>query len=305
MTPLLANNLKVQAELLQLLTALNDAGVEPVVLKGVPLVRALYGRLDGRFIGDNDLLVIPEQLHAALATLKSLGYRARAEYPELALRHDGRASFVRDRPRPARIDLHLSAFEPRLYPVPAAEVWAEREAFELDGCSARVLGKPAALLHLAAHFVQHHCAERRVLGDVARAWNEWGDPALQPRLRDLARHWGLIDTLMFSLWAAVDLGLLQRGTPAFPAPRASALRRVLPSHELFNGRSPYLRAALMAALIEARHWPAFARSYLIPPASKLDNLRAGASPVQRAWVYGARLLRPLLGTGSLQLRDEA
>lgn len=305
MTPLLANNLKVQAELLQLLAALDDAGVQPVVLKGVPLVRAVYGRLDARFIGDNDLLVTAEQLDPALATLSSLGYRPRAAYPEIELQHDGRTSFVRAAAAAAHVDLHLSAFEPRLFPVPAELVWAEREGVELEGRRTSVLSKPAALLHLAAHFVQHHCAERRVLVDVARAWGAWGEPALQPRLRELAQCWGLMDPLMFSLWAAADLGLLRRTAPGFPAPRAVALRCVLPSHQLFTARSPYLRAALMAALIDARYWPGLARSYLVPPAGKIANLGAAASPARRAWVYGARLLRPLLGTGSLHLRDEA
>lgn len=53
----LAHNLALEAELRRTVGALARESIHVIVLKGVPLVRRPYGRLDARPITDNDLLV--------------------------------------------------------------------------------------------------------------------------------------------------------------------------------------------------------------------------------------------------------
>ena len=66
-------NLVVEEEIRTLIEALRAADVRPILLKGPPLVRWLYGR-DARSSSDVDLLVAPAQLGAAEDTLAGLGF---------------------------------------------------------------------------------------------------------------------------------------------------------------------------------------------------------------------------------------
>ncbi|MDQ6963628.1 MAG: nucleotidyltransferase family protein, partial [Mariprofundales bacterium] len=58
----------------EMLSALADAGVEVVVLRGMALAERLYPRVDLRVQSDIDLLVSPVAVEAALVVLRSLGF---------------------------------------------------------------------------------------------------------------------------------------------------------------------------------------------------------------------------------------
>ncbi len=68
-------NRRIAGQLQEILAALNAAGIEPVLLKGVAYLAAdLYRDPAARVIGDIDLLVLDDQLAAAVAALKAIGY---------------------------------------------------------------------------------------------------------------------------------------------------------------------------------------------------------------------------------------
>jgi hypothetical protein len=60
--------------------ALNDAGIRSASLKGPLLGEAIYGELGRRPSSDIDLLVAPEQLHAAVEVIRALGYLAPTDH---------------------------------------------------------------------------------------------------------------------------------------------------------------------------------------------------------------------------------
>jgi len=70
---------------LRVKTMLTDAGIRCAVLKGPLLGEAIYGDPGRRLSNDIDLLVAPEQLHAAVEVVRELGYGAPIDY----VREDG------------------------------------------------------------------------------------------------------------------------------------------------------------------------------------------------------------------------
>lgn len=65
------------AQIRELATALNQIGIEPVVLKGLAhILTGIYPDLGTRYLADIDLLISPPHFPAALAVLQKLGYAA-------------------------------------------------------------------------------------------------------------------------------------------------------------------------------------------------------------------------------------
>lgn len=70
----------LQLVTLRALTMLADAGIRAAPLKGPLLGEAIYGDPGRRPSSDIDLLVSPEQLHAAVEVVRELGYLAPADF---------------------------------------------------------------------------------------------------------------------------------------------------------------------------------------------------------------------------------
>jgi hypothetical protein len=295
-TPELANNLKVKAELVEVSRAFAARGIEHVVLKGVPLVVRLYQRLDARWIGDNDLLIRTGDEARSIEVLTALGYRTKRD-PEVGLLCNGRATFRRGDPSSqvgeAIVDLHVAAFDPLLFSIPEQLVWQHAESFDAGQLNVRVLDQELTLLHLAAHCAQHAMMEPRILRDFARAWNDWGALVNLAQVEQLAHQYGLLESFMFALWVAEDLGMLRRSPPQWRAPRARLLRQLLTTRRLLRptDQMPYLRMAAMGTLLSAPQLRHFLRSYLFPPAAKLP---ASTSNVPLWGRYALRLVQPLM-----------
>ena len=70
-------NRRIADQMVEITAALNRAGVEPALLKGIAhLFAGLHGDPAARIIGDIDLLVSREQIDRAAAALEGIGYRA-------------------------------------------------------------------------------------------------------------------------------------------------------------------------------------------------------------------------------------
>ena len=130
-----AMNLVLAADLRVLVDALDAAGIDVVVLKGIPLTMRLFGSLEARSMIDNDLLVRRGDAERAVAVLGSRGYESiddRTVANQLAFDYE----FRMRRPLPGGgflcAELHWSPFSQILFPVAEEEVWVHVEPFQVQ-----------------------------------------------------------------------------------------------------------------------------------------------------------------------------
>ena len=288
-------NLAVALELRTIVNKLDAAGVDFIVLKGLPLTYRVFGRLDARRIRDNDLLVRAGDVDRALGVLRDCGYEL-AEPGVLldkASWRTNQVSLVRRGPtgRAGAADLHWRAFHPWFFDVPEAVEWAHARPFQVNGLTVKVFDEPLTLLHLAAHFAQHAFSEAWILRDVATAWNVWHRDLDGDELRRLARDTGTAHVLEFALRAAEDLGLLVAPPPPASSRRVAALRRVLPARRLFEPRPDpdHRRNLLVFLLTGLRQAPRYLAQGLFPTPESM-SARYGR-PVS-GWLYLRYATRP-------------
>jgi hypothetical protein len=235
-----ARNLLLTSELLNIARGFDAAGVEFIVLKGVPLAHRIFGRLDARRIRDNDILVHPRDVDRALAILRGGGYEPLHRGLDVGKerRRVNQHAMVQ-RLRSGRLvlaELHWSAFHPWFFRVPEEIEWGHTEAFRLNGLAVKVFDKPLTLLHLAAHHAQHAFSGAWILRDLAAAWNAWHGEIDVATLARLARDTGTAHVFEFAVRAAQDLDLLVAPAPVIGSRRAAVLRRLLPTSRLFEPR---------------------------------------------------------------------
>jgi len=146
-------NEALRRQAIELLTALNAAGICPLLLKGG---RALFGGIypdpAARMIRDLDVLVPAGQVGDATRALLSLGYAAITRYEA---GHNAYGDFARPHD-PGAVDLHLELVE-MPYLLPAAEVWTR--ATRRKVVSGAEFSEPApadAALHHLLHAQLHH-----------------------------------------------------------------------------------------------------------------------------------------------------
>ena len=294
-----ARNLLLRSELLQIVQALGNCGIDCVVLKGVPLAYRLFGRLDGRTIGDNDVLVRRADAQRALDTLFPLGYEPSVAFDfESLLRSNFQYSLLRSVPSGGRVcaELHWSAFSPVLYPVSEEIQWSRIEPFPLGNVTLQVFDRPLTIIHLAVHFAHHLFSQPRIIRDLAQAWNLWGGKIDHDELRSLACSTGLSDVLAYGLWSARDLGLIDDSLPELSSRRADWLRRILPAERLLEERPnrDYVRELLQLFIVDPRCLPRWARDRFFPPIEMMAAILN--RPVSRSLYlrYFTRLFRPVV-----------
>lgn len=253
----------------EVLGALDEAGVNALLLKGRGLATMLYGPGDHRWFSDVDLLVAPAQLAAAEDTLGRLGYRQGAADEGIddigGVVHAD--SWVRAVPRSAAdppIDLHRWLPGARVDPEVAWEALLARRAWiELGGRPAAVLDQAGQAMHLATHAAQHGPAVERHVDELELALALWPAEVWESAAL-LAGEIGATEAF------AAGLRLSRRGTEV-------ARRLELPATDLLDwmithrGERP--RGTLhLQALAEAQS-----------PRDVLDVLRRSLLP-RRAWI---------------------
>ncbi|MCL4752384.1 MAG: nucleotidyltransferase family protein [Myxococcales bacterium] len=263
----------LRAELGQALARLGAAGVECIVLKGFPLGHRIGVPLVDRPQSDNDVLVRRRSVERAVAVLSELGYRA-APLPELRTLLDSDFQVVLHRSVGGvrvSLDLHWSPFFPTYHPVSEAVVWSHTEVVRFDRTETVVLDRLLTLLHLAAHYEQHAFCERRILDDLARAWNQWGPDLDQVDLRSFAAEIGLRHAFEFALSTAEALGLLSYPAPRWGSGRVKRLAAVLPPSELSSSCRPGDRRRTLASwlLLDPRRLPGLFARELFPHPQRL------------------------------------
>jgi hypothetical protein len=140
-------NQRLRTQLTEIVAALNQRGITPLLLKGAAI---LFARADpyaaSRMVTDLDILVAPADGPAALAALDALGYRriAGRAVPRHAL-----GDFARPTDAGA-IDLHIALLiEPALLPLDA--VLARAADHVADGLRVRLPSPTDRVQHLLLH----------------------------------------------------------------------------------------------------------------------------------------------------------
>lgn len=293
-----AHNLLLRSELERISAAFRRENLAWLVLKGLPLAITVYGGLSERYCVDNDILVRRTDVATATRLLRTLGYESAARR---TLRDDLAANFQHPMRRESvgglvmRVEVHWNAFPPHLYDVPEALLWRRTETCSLGTCEVATFGPEMTLVHLASHFVQHRCAEPRILTDLGKAASVWRDTVDTVLLEQLAATTGTRAALAFGLGAAWRLGLTSV-PPLLDDVLATRLLDFVGATALRRASTPSYTQMAWSLLLAApgRRLHALWRE-LVPPASVL--VRAGWATEEGSSGrvrYVRRMLRPLV-----------
>jgi hypothetical protein len=156
-------NTAVRGELLRVIAVLNDASVEPMLLKGAAALMDGRRAVAGRLVGDLDLLVPEGHEAAALAALREAGFQEIAP-PEVS-------HTIADLERlgaHASIDLHREVLEPPFRNLlSAAELFSRADRLDTDGLLYTLPSLQDHALHSMLHAQVAHggyCSRHLCLG---------------------------------------------------------------------------------------------------------------------------------------------
>ena len=174
---------------------LADAGVDRLVLKGVPLSQRLYGHPLLRSSADVDLLVAPADARPAEKALLRAGWR---RHPAEVEGGSG-AAFRRYMKHRALagpdglVELHCRLVSnPSFLDVRFEDLWAGRETVRLGSASFAVLGADDDFLYNTCHALRHGWADLKWLCDAGTALGSAAaNPGAFERLQDRFRAAGL------------------------------------------------------------------------------------------------------------------
>ncbi len=157
----------VCAELLEIDSILDAAGVPRLVLKGWPLAERLYADPAQRVIYDHDFLVPADQAEIGHQALLAAGFRqlpAKDEWIEKHLpsvwRNDGYqwSGYLFDPHYPRPVELHLQLWETGwrgLGVRPLPNIWADGQTVVAAGRPMLTLSHENTVIHLSMHFAGH------------------------------------------------------------------------------------------------------------------------------------------------------
>ncbi len=189
----LRNGLILNA-LQEALRALDDAGVDVVVLKGAYLAGAVYDSPALRPMNDVDIMVRRSSVDRAVRTLRDTGWAEREEAGGTRKHHV--PAF--DGPGGTLLELHWTLELPSApFVLDIEGVWDRSVATSLAGAPARCLAVEDLLLHLSLHAGYHHRWGETVLTELPLRWvfdvalvlDRLGPTIDWPRLSHRARAW--------------------------------------------------------------------------------------------------------------------
>jgi hypothetical protein len=258
-----ARNQALQQQTLELVAALNDADIEPMLLKGcLSLFAGPYTDPAMRMIGDIDILVPAAAVADAVAVLARLGYRVANQYPA---GHNAYGEFVRAGD-PGAVDLHVEPIDAG-HLLSASELWRGATVATAGDTRFRVPSANDRLLHNLLHAQIHD------LGDFYRG---------ELRLRQVHEF-----SVMARAFApSVDwIGIAQRfADHRLETPLQSYL---LAAHRLFGLAWPLAPAPSSMAKLHYRRCLLQLRLPLLrAPTMPWGNLRAAFATHRMQALYG-------------------
>jgi Uncharacterised nucleotidyltransferase len=290
----------------EVVTAMHDRAVRPLLIKGVATARLLGQEPAQRRSADVDLLVAPSGLEAARAALRELGFEHKLSAARASERvHDHADEFVRGTPVPVSVDLHYSVA--RIPPSDAVFDALARgaEGLRIGRSTVDAPRAAACALIVALHASQHGVQRGRSIDDLERAIrvvpeSTWAAAA------ELAVEVGAVGSFAFGLRLA-DAG------PAL-ADRLGAHGPETPSDRLrsqYANDGPVLVAKLRGAR-GVRHAGVLLRDALLPSPAKVrayhPELGAGrtrlAAHYLRRWCRVPRVLVQYVRAGGRRRADQ-
>jgi len=176
----LARNLTLFQELNKILKALNDHGIEVIVLKGAALLETIYRNPALRPLSDLDILVKRQDLSKAERCLLDLGYSiAGIEFSRWwAERFAGERLYVKGTDLPVYVDMHwyitnyVWIYNDRRQ---ANRIWSRAQIVKIAGTNALSLSVEDLILHISIHFAKHlkfRLIWLRDIGEIIRHYQE-------------------------------------------------------------------------------------------------------------------------------------
>jgi Uncharacterised nucleotidyltransferase len=152
----------------QAVTALREAGVRSILLKGASFDAWLYDRHEPRLYGDIDLLVPGGAMEPAARVIERLGYQQRSERePAGIIEHA--TVWVRASDH-MYLDLHHTLGGASPNEVDPWEVLAaETDSMPVAGTEVEILSEPGRALHVALHGAVSGATAEKPMLDLSRA----------------------------------------------------------------------------------------------------------------------------------------
>ncbi|HYG98205.1 MAG TPA: nucleotidyltransferase family protein [Terriglobales bacterium] len=166
----LRHNLRLCTHLLQALRALDTCGVSAIPFKGPLLAERLYGNVALRQSSDLDVIVRPEDVPAAVHTLREVGFKSRQRLSPKLLSAltmaDFELSLVRDG---LYLELHWDVM-PRFYGINfgLGEAWQRSRRVGAGGSTVLEFAPEDLFLALTLHGSKHYWARLIWLCDLAQ-----------------------------------------------------------------------------------------------------------------------------------------
>jgi hypothetical protein len=192
---------------------LQQAGVPPRVLKGVPLSQRVYADPSLRDVGDIDLLIAAGMEETADNVLLAEGFRRSDPAAPLtprrrrSWRKHGKTYTYRSDRNDFEIDLHWRLFRNPHMPGNALAESGADEQVALGEISLAVLPLDRTFLYLCVHGALDGWFRFKSLVDIAAMWQRFADEQ-RTALADQARECGILPEMAAALKLAQELALL-------------------------------------------------------------------------------------------------
>lgn len=196
----LLRNTSLRDELGRVITALRQANIGVIPIKGVVLAETIYGELSVRPAADMDILVRPQDLPAARTVLYDLGYGHREEllFAERHHPYHDPQYFRRVDGNDLCLELHWALWADRYFHLDSAVLWERAVSGTLGGVPTSLLSPEDTLLHLAIHR-SRSALRLRFLCDVAELLRVHGATLDWDYLLHQARVAGARTALFYAL----------------------------------------------------------------------------------------------------------
>lgn len=189
-------------------SALNEAGVPALALKGAALHLTVYDSLDQRPMDDIDLLVRMEDLDKTRLLFEHLG-GVREPPPvseDFFPRFYYETGYLFGDVCPVKIDLHVRPFRPLRYAqfVPDDALWDGAQQVSIGRATVFVPAPENMLIHLAAHVAIHGASNGKWLQDIQLWADRYGADIDWRLMLDRVNRWRLTLPVREGLRAAAQ-----------------------------------------------------------------------------------------------------